>query len=95
MSDPLAIELVEELDAFDPKWKDRYASIKAAATAAGLQDLYLRWAVTPEGKAYLDYFRDVSADYAQRNELSRRQIAAEHAMFVEAVTHDGIPEIRT
>ncbi len=95
MRDTLATELLEELDAFDPGWREHFRSLEDASRRAGVHALYARWALTENGKAYTAYFRDVCVDYAQRNELTRRQIAAEHAMFVEAVTRDGIPELRT
>lgn len=52
MSD-LTTELREELDAFDPKWKEHYPSIGAAALAAEATELFARWVKTDDGKKYL------------------------------------------
>jgi hypothetical protein len=52
-------ELFEELDAFDPKWRDHYATVRGAAIAAACHDLYLKWRSTPEGQACAAIYRDV------------------------------------
>lgn len=51
MSD-LTKELHEELEAFDPAWKEHHPSIADAAREAGVQELYLRWLRTPDGQKY-------------------------------------------
>lgn len=51
MSD-LTKELHEELEAFDPKWKEHYDSIAHAARAADVGELYGQWLVTPDGRKY-------------------------------------------
>ncbi len=52
-------ELFEELEAFDPKYRDHYATVRAAAIAAGVHDMYLAWRKTAEGKACAAIYRDV------------------------------------
>lgn len=49
----LTTELIEELDAFNPRWQIVYATIGAAAQAGGLLELYQRWTTTQEGQRYL------------------------------------------
>lgn len=36
-------ELFEELQAFNPRWQQDYCTLQAAASAAGLQDMYSDW----------------------------------------------------
>lgn len=48
----LTRELHEELDAFDPRWKEHYSSIRAASIAAGVQDIYEHWLKTADGAKY-------------------------------------------
>ena len=45
-------ELFEELDAFNPRWREHYPTIASAAAAASCTDLYRQWAATPEGASY-------------------------------------------
>jgi len=45
-------ELFLELNAFDPRWQQRYKRIKDAADAAGCTGLYYLWLHTPEGQRY-------------------------------------------
>lgn len=67
-------ELFEELDAFDPKWRDRYPTIGEAAGAAGVPGLYHEWRSTPEGRAYAARMAGVP-NYAQA--IKAAQEAAE------------------
>lgn len=48
----LTIDLHEELEAFDPAWRERFPSIAAAARAAGVSEMYGRWLRTPDGCKY-------------------------------------------
>jgi hypothetical protein len=42
--------LTEELDAFDPQWKLRYATLFDAATACGCEDLYGQYLSSTSGQ---------------------------------------------
>lgn len=42
-------EFIEELDAFDPKWKERYLTPLDAARAAGNVALYWHWIKSGDG----------------------------------------------
>lgn len=55
----LTEELHEELDAFDPRWKEHYTSIGRAAMAADVIGLYGRWVETDDGKKYLAAIRQL------------------------------------
>lgn len=57
--DDLTTELMEELDAFDPKWKEHYPSVGAAAHAAEATGLYTLWRDTPTGIKYRETVRNV------------------------------------
>lgn len=52
-------ELFEELEAFDPRYRDHYATVRGAAVAAGVYELYVAWRKTDEGKACAAITRDV------------------------------------
>lgn len=56
-------DLFDELDAFNPKWRDVYPTVRSAAEAAEVMGLYVDWTHTPEGMAYKSAFADVP-DYA-------------------------------
>ena len=71
-------ELFEELDAFDKHWRDHYATVRGAAIAAGVHDLYLQWRATPEGQACASITRDVP-DYL--GAVKAAQEAAERMPF--------------
>lgn len=58
MSD-LTKELHEELDAFDPRWKERYPSIARAAEAANVTELYGRWLATSDGQKYAGAIKEL------------------------------------
>lgn len=71
----LTQELHEELDAFDPKWKERYPSIAAAAHAADVGELYGRWLSTPDGVKYTSAVAGVPDHVGD----SRREVEAMRA----------------
>lgn len=71
-------ELFEELEAFDPKYREHYATVRAAAIAAGAHDLYLAWRKTPEGAACAAIYKDVP-DYV--GAIKAAQEAAERLPF--------------
>lgn len=55
----LTEELHDELDAFDPRWKEHYPSIGRAAIAADVIGLYSRWVETDDGKKYIATIRQL------------------------------------
>jgi hypothetical protein len=71
-------ELFEELEAFDPRYREHYATVRGAAIAAGVHDLYLAWRKTPEGAACASITQDVP-DYA--GAIKTAQEAAERLPF--------------
>jgi hypothetical protein len=71
-------ELFEELEAFDPRWREHYATLEAAALHAGCIDLYKQWRKTPEGKSVSAFYKDVP-DYVSAIKAS--QEAAERLPF--------------
>lgn len=64
MSDPTS-DLMEELDAFCPAWREVYPDVMAASLAAGVFDLYVAWVHSDAGKHYLKAFGSLP-DYADR-----------------------------
>jgi hypothetical protein len=68
----------EELDAFDPKWRDHYPTIRSAATAAQCDGLFVDWRNTEEGRAYAARMDGVP-NYAQA--IKAAQEAAERLPF--------------
>lgn len=57
-------ELFEELEAFNPRWQQRYATIRDASIAAGVLPLYVTWLeTTHQGALYSFRMRDVP-DYS-------------------------------
>lgn len=68
-------ELIDELDAFDPKWRDHYATLLDAAIAANAVDLHAAYKDSPEGQAD-DKLKATSRDW---NEVNRRNRALREA----------------
>lgn len=52
--DDLTLQIAEELDAFNPRWREQYPNVRAAAKAAGIVDMFTRWLGTSAGTAYLE-----------------------------------------
>jgi hypothetical protein len=73
-----ALDLIEELDAFDPKWRHHYSTLHAASVAADVEDLYARFLTTSAGATLAERF-DVP-DYAGAAVRSRESVER----FVEA-----------
>jgi hypothetical protein len=66
-------EVFLELDAFDPKWRSHYPTMKAACAAAGCEDLRQDWIRTDTGAkiaAAMQNVPDYAADAARERELS-------------------------
>lgn len=63
-------DLFLELDMFCPSWKLRFASIRDAATAAGVEDLYREWLATHDGMRYTKTMHAVP-DTVKANEQAR------------------------
>lgn len=63
-------EFIEELDAFDPKWKERYRTPLDAAKAAGNIALYHHWIQNGSGKARAALLAGVP-DTVAANEAAR------------------------
>ena len=73
-------ELKDELDSFNPKWKEHYKRLPDACKAAGIDDLLEEWYSTPEGVTYLELHSDVH-DYMADNEARKAQMEAEQNML--------------
>jgi len=69
---PMHSELVDELDAFDPKWRNHYKTLHAAAVAADVEYLYAQFIRTGQGAKLVEAF-DVP-DYAGAAERSRESV---------------------
>jgi hypothetical protein len=53
-------ELFEELDAFDERWRLKYATLYEAAQAAGVVHMYENWArATVAGRAYVTNYENL------------------------------------
>ena len=78
MNDVVRQSLVEELDCFDPRWRENYKSLHAACDAAGdhAQDLYRAFLETAEGQALVKT-KQTEIDWTEVNERSKAQVAAE------------------
>lgn len=63
-------EFIEELDAFDPKWRERYATPLDAARAAGNVELYQLWLSAGAGKIRERLMSGVP-DTVEANRLAR------------------------
>lgn len=74
-------DLVDELESFDPKYRDRFATLQAAVRAAGgyAVELYEMLLATPEGKA-LTKSKQTVIDWNKVNEKNRAQAQADLAM---------------
>jgi len=64
-------ELQDELDAFDRQWQAHYRTVRDAAIAAGVLQMFTDWLFTEEGKRYQELTRDVP-DTLRQNELERK-----------------------
>lgn len=62
-------ELFEELDAWDPRWTEHYASVRMAAIAAGLMHLFHAYRGTPAGQAYERLLSGVPDAYGAIQEI--------------------------
>lgn len=51
--------LFEELEAYNPKWRTAYATLRAAAQSAQCLGLYYAWLRTPAGEAYRTHVASV------------------------------------
>lgn len=71
-------ELFDELDAWNPKWRQITRSLRDAAQQAGVMDIYLQWLGTPEGAAYLQKFAG-TPDYL--GAVRKQQEAADRLPF--------------
>lgn len=79
-------ELIEELEAFDPKYQTRYTTLAAAAEAAGIVDEFMDWLGTPAG---LNYSQIVSAhDHTADNAERKAQQGAEQGMLFRNLATD-------
>lgn len=85
----LTDELHEELDAFDPKWKEHYPSINVAAREAGVLELYGRWLNTPDGSKY----KASVAGVPDRVGDSKREAEAMRAPASLPYGYDNIGEV--
>lgn len=83
----LTIDLLEELDAFDHKWRDRYPTLPDAVAAAGpyALQLYRTWLQTDEAKK-LDKIKQTRVNWLEVVERAKAQIAAERKMAAAART---------
>jgi len=61
--------LFEELDAFDERWRQKYATLYDAAKAAGSLDLYVHWLGTQEGHSYQKHYDGVPVYHAEDQRL--------------------------
>lgn len=60
--------LLEELNAFDPKWQVHYKTIAQAARAAKVLPMYSEWLGTEDGKHYQEIMHGVPDTIAQNEE---------------------------
>lgn len=66
-------ELFEELDAWDPRWTEHYASVRMAAIKAGLMHLFVAYRATPAGQEYERLLRGVPDAYSAIQEIKNDQ----------------------
>ena len=71
-------ELFEQLDACDPKWRQRYPTLLAAAREADVVGLYHQYLATPGGRLYLQTTAGVP-DYA--GAIRAAQESADHLPY--------------
>ncbi len=76
-------ELFAELRAASPRWQYDWKTVRDAAVAYGLVELYYDFVETPAGVAYLIGHSSVP-DYLAENERRRAERAAEVAMASQA-----------
>jgi hypothetical protein len=69
---PATQDLIEELNAWNPRWQTSCKSIGDAALQAGARDQYLAWIKTEDGRAYLARFGNVP----DREGASKREYEA-------------------
>jgi hypothetical protein len=70
-------EVFLELDAFDPKWRSHYPTMKAACEAACCEDLRQDWLRTEAGARIAEALRNVPdylADAARERELASHTV---------------------
>jgi hypothetical protein len=68
-----------ELDAFDPKWRSHYPTMKAACAAAGCEDLRQDWIASDTGARIAEALRNVPdyiGDAARERELATHTVDA-------------------
>lgn len=77
----LMTDLVDELDAFDPKWREHYATLGQAVQAAGghAVAVFREFIKTPEGQALVQRKATV-VDWNKVNEKNRAQAQADLSM---------------
>ncbi len=67
-------DLFFELEAFHPRWQTRYRTIKDAAIAARVEDMYTDWLMTDQGRRYTDLYANVP-DTLERVRLEQEALA--------------------
>lgn len=77
-------ELLDELDSFDPRWKDNYATLQTAAMAAGCWKLYMQFVNSHDGRI-LERIKQTETDWNAVNERNKAQVAAEYDLANRAV----------
>lgn len=77
-------DLFFELEAFNPRWQTRYRTVKDAALAAGVPDVFKQWLTTAEGQRYALLHTDVPDVL----EITRRQ---QEAMATLPFTLTSLP----
>lgn len=80
-------ELMDELDSFNPKWREVYSSVGSAAGAAGVEGLFRQWLVTPQGMKYVE-LRVTKVDWTEVTRRTKKQIEADRALGVVASRHE-------
>jgi hypothetical protein len=76
-------ELFAELRAASPRWQYDWKTLRDAAVAYGLVELYYDFVETPQGARYIINVQRVP-DYGAENERRRAERAAEVAMASQA-----------
>lgn len=76
-------ELFEQLDAFDPKWQEHYSTLRYAACAARVEDMFFDWLQTSDGRKYRLQQQGVT-DWTEVNRRAKAQIDAEREQYLEA-----------
>lgn len=52
-------DLFFELEAFSPRWQITYRTVREAAHAAKVDDMYTDWLTTDQGKRYRELHSDI------------------------------------